>query len=49
MVTSDYCALVTNFLPSRSIKTGDDLAKAGIGTALDDVSARYRALPFRLQ
>ena len=25
------------------------LAKAGIGTALDDVSARYRALPFRLQ
>jgi predicted nucleic acid-binding Zn-ribbon protein len=49
MVTNDYCALVSNFLAARTIRTGDDVRAAGIGTALDDVSARYRALPFRLQ
>ncbi|MGI9252713.1 MAG: hypothetical protein ACR2J8_03130, partial [Thermomicrobiales bacterium] len=49
MVTNDYCALVNNFLPARTIKTGDDLRNAGIGAVLDDLGARYRALPFRLQ
>jgi hypothetical protein len=48
MVTNDYCALVSNFLPARSVKTGD-VSTAGVGAVLNDIGARYRALPFRLQ
>ena len=49
MVTNDYCALVNNFLPAHWVKTGDDLHNAGIAAVLNDLGARYRALPFRLQ
>jgi hypothetical protein len=49
MVTNDYCALVSNFLPARTIKTGDDVRAAAIGATLEAINARYRALPFRLQ
>jgi hypothetical protein len=49
MVSNDYCALVTNFLPARSIRTGDDIKAQETGRILDDLVARYRALPFRLQ
>lgn len=49
MVSTDYCALVTNVLPARSIRTGDDIKAQETGRILDDMVARYRALPFRLQ
>lgn len=49
MVNSDYCAVVNNFLPSRTIRTGDDVKAQQTGEILDAVAARYRALPLKLQ
>ncbi|MCF7688615.1 MAG: hypothetical protein K9M98_00965 [Cephaloticoccus sp.] len=49
MVNSDYCAMVTNFLPSRSLKTGDDITGQETGTSLDAMVTRYRSLPLKLQ
>jgi hypothetical protein len=49
MVNSDYCALVTNFLPSKTIKTGDDLKAQPTSQVLNDLAARYQNLPFKLQ
>ncbi len=49
MVSTDFCALVTNVLPARSIRTGDDIKEQATGRILDDGVARYRALPFKLQ
>ena len=48
-MNSDYCALVNNFLPARTIQTGDDVKSQSTGAILDDLSARYRALPLKLQ
>jgi len=41
--------LVTNVLPARSIRTGEDIKAQETGRILDDMVARYRALPFKLQ
>ncbi|MCW5549923.1 MAG: hypothetical protein KIT44_13250 [Opitutaceae bacterium] len=49
MVSGDYCVLVNNVLPARSILTGDDLKGQATGRILDEMAARYRALPPRLQ
>lgn len=49
MVNNDYCALVTNFLPSYSLPTGDDLKDRPTGPILDSIIARYRLLPLKLQ
>lgn len=49
MVNNDYCALVNNFLVTRSIRTGDDISGQETGAILDAMAARYRALPLRLQ
>lgn len=49
MVSGDYCALVNNVLPARSIPTGDDIKGQATGRILDELAARYRALPPRLQ
>ncbi len=49
MVNSDYCALVTNFLPSQVIRTGDDLASRPTGKQLEDLTLRLRKLPARIQ
>lgn len=49
MVNNDYCAVVNNFLPSRSLKTGDDIMAQETGTILDAMVSRYRSLPLRLQ
>lgn len=49
MVNSDYCAIVNNFLPARTIATGDDLKAEPTGPILDSLVARYRALPLKLQ
>lgn len=40
---------VNNLLPARSILTGDDLKGQATGRILDEMAARYRALPPRLQ
>lgn len=49
MVNNDYCAVVNNFLPARTIKTGDDLKDEPTGPILDSLVTRYRALPLKLQ
>lgn len=49
MVNSDYCALVNNFLPSKTIATGDDVKAQQTSQILNDVTARYQGLPFKLQ
>lgn len=49
MVNSEYCALVTNFLPSQIIKTGDDLASRPTSKQFNDLGFRLRKLPFKIQ
>ena len=45
MVTADTCALITNFLPQRVLKLGDDLKATPTGPELDAVARRYLQLP----
>ncbi len=49
MVNNEYCALVTNFLPSQVIRTGDDLASRPTGKQFDDLSQRLHRLPLKMQ
>jgi X-X-X-Leu-X-X-Gly heptad repeat protein len=49
MVNSDYCALVTNFLPQKTIMTGDDVKSQRTSDLLNDLAARVRQLPLKLQ
>ena len=45
MVTTDTCALITNFLPQRTLTLGDDLKAAPTGPVLEAVAKRYQMLP----
>jgi len=49
MVSSDYCALVSNFLSARTVETGDGFEDRRVLSALTTMAARYRGLPFRMQ
>ena len=49
MVNSDYCALVTNFLPLKTLRTGDDVKAQHSAEMLNDLAARVRLLPLKLQ
>ena len=49
MVNSDYCAVVNNFLPSHTIRTGENVKVQQTGQIFDELSARYRGLPLKLQ
>jgi len=49
MVNSDYCAVVNNFLPAKTIQTGEDTKAQQTGDTLNALVARYNALPFKLQ
>lgn len=44
MVTADTCALITNFLPQRTLGLGPDLKAAPTSTALETVAKRYQML-----
>jgi chemotaxis protein histidine kinase CheA len=48
MVNSDYCAVINNFLPARTIRTGNNISQK-TGAILDEMAMRVRALPFRMQ
>jgi hypothetical protein len=48
MVNSDYCAVISNFLPARTILTGEAISQK-TGVIIDEMAARVRALPFRMQ
>jgi len=49
MVNKDYCALINNFLPAKTIKTGADTGSQRIGGTINALVARVQALPLRLQ
>lgn len=49
MVNSDYCALLKSFTASRTIRTGPDIREQATGALLDELVARVRALPIKLQ
>jgi len=48
MVNSDYCAVVNNFLPNKTITLGD-VATQHTGDLLNALAARKLALPLKLQ
>lgn len=48
MVTNDYCAVVKNFTPLKTIRTGDTTSQQ-IGPTLDGLAAQVRNLPLKLQ
>ncbi len=49
MVNSDYCAVLKDFTPSRTIHTGEDILAEHTGATLDSLTARVMALPLKLQ
>jgi X-X-X-Leu-X-X-Gly heptad repeat protein len=49
MVNSDYCAIVNNFLPMKTLTTGEDVKAQHTSTLLNDLAARVRLLPPKLQ
>lgn len=49
MVNSDYCAVISNFLPAKTIATGDDIAAQNTGAIFDALAARIQQLPLKLQ
>ncbi|MBC8010144.1 MAG: hypothetical protein H7067_08605, partial [Burkholderiales bacterium] len=44
MVTTDTCALITNFLPQRTLALGPDLKSAPTSETLETVAKRYQML-----
>ncbi len=49
MVNRDYCAVIDNFLPSKTIKTGDNTRDQHTSDVLTAVISRLRGLPLKLQ
>jgi len=49
MVNNDYCALIKDFSPARSIRTGDSTASEQTGQILDDLGSRIKSMPDDLQ
>ncbi len=49
MVNSDYCAVVNNFLPNKTIRLGDDVTAQHTSDLLAALAARKLSLPPKLQ
>jgi hypothetical protein len=49
MVNGGYCVVINNFLPARTLQTGDDIPGQKTSVTLNALSARVRALPLKLQ
>lgn len=49
MVNSDYCALLKQFGPTKSITPGTDIKAQATGALLDSLTAWVQALPLKLQ
>ena len=49
MVNSDYCALLKNFSPQKSIAPAADIKAQSTGALFDSLIARLRAMPVKLQ
>ena len=49
MVNNDYCALLKNFSPAKTIRTGPDVREQATGALFNDIIARVRSMPLKLQ
>jgi uncharacterized coiled-coil DUF342 family protein len=49
MVNNSYCVIVDNFLPAKTLATGDDVAAQQTGEVLNTLIARLGDMPYRLQ
>jgi len=49
MVNNDYCSLVKDFTPLKTIRTGDGTGPQHTGELLDGIAARVQGLPLKLQ
>ncbi|MEO6246327.1 MAG: hypothetical protein ABIQ12_12910 [Opitutaceae bacterium] len=49
MVNSDYCALLKNLAAQKTIQAGSDIRSQSTGAIFDELIARVRALPPKLQ
>ena len=49
MVNNDYCAVLKNFAALKTIQTGPDIRDQSTGALFDEVIARVRAMPLKLQ
>jgi hypothetical protein len=49
MVNNDFCAVLRNLMPLRSITPGTDIRAQSTGVLLDGLIARVRAMPVNLQ
>ena len=49
MVNSDYCAVLKDFTPTKTLRPGDDILAQQTGPLLDFLNARVVALPLKLQ
>lgn len=49
MVNNDYCVVLKNFTPAKTIRTGPDIKSQATGALFDDLIARVRAMPLKLQ
>jgi hypothetical protein len=49
MVNRDYCVLINNFLPAKTIRTGDAIVDQHTGATFDDLNARLLRRPNKLQ
>jgi len=48
MVNNDYCAVLKNFVPAKTIRAGSDLRNQYTGAIFEDMIARVRAMPLKL-
>lgn len=49
MVNSDYCAVLKNITPAKTIRTGNDVRSQSTGAIFEDMIARIRSMPIKLQ
>jgi X-X-X-Leu-X-X-Gly heptad repeat protein len=49
MVNSDYCAVLKNIAAAKTIQTGSDVRSQSTGAIFEDMIARIRSMPIKLQ
>jgi hypothetical protein len=49
MVNHDYCVVINNFLPTKTIRTGGNIIEQHTGSTFDELYARLLSRPFKLQ
>ena len=49
MVNRDYCVLINNFLPVKTIRTGETIVEQHTGTTIDELYSRLLRRPLKLQ